>query len=135
MQIIKDYDLLIICFYIDKRIYLDMPKSIFLLLALLLYQNAVKAGLDKYTYLDKIGNWTIERKVDSKSNDIFCRASIFDGGTWFGSRTRLDQNGEIVFPSHTLKRASPNKERLATVKQALEACRSGLIYFPEIFEE
>ncbi len=112
-----------------------MSKSILLFLMLFHVSEAAHAGLDKYTYLDKIENWTIERKVDSKSKDIFCRASIFDNGTWFGSRIRLNKDDEIIYPMEVLKKTTPSKQTITTLKKALKACRAGFIYSPETFQE
>ena len=100
---------------------------------LLICPEAVDAGLDKYTYLDKIDNWIIERKVISKNKAIFCRASILDSGTWFGSRIRLDKDGDIIYPMEALKEITPSKQTISSVKKALKACRAGFIYSPEIF--
>ena len=112
-----------------------MRKTILFLLMPLLFPEAVNAGLDKYTYLDKIENWIIERKVDSKNKAIFCRASIFDNGTWFGSRIRLNKDGEIIYPMEVLNKTTPSNQTITTVKKALKACRAGFIYSPETFQE
>ena len=68
-----------------------------------LNSREARSGLDKYSYLDKIDNWTIERKIDSANKTVFCRASIFTNGTWFGSRIRLDRNDDILFPTKKIK--------------------------------
>ena len=112
-----------------------MLKSILLFLCLFYLPKSANAGLDSYTYLDKVENWTIERKVNSKDKSISCRASIPKNGTWFGARTRLNQSGEIVFPTQTVRKEIPSNETILSIKKALKICRAGFIYLPELFYE
>ncbi len=100
-------------------------------LSLNIFSNAVNSGLNKFTFLDEVKGWTIERKLDHQNNEIKCRASIPLYGTWFSSRIRLNKDDQLVIPSQ-LKAAELTKETvLETVKNALNDCRKGLIYLPE----
>ena len=92
--------------------------------------NVVFAGIDKFSYLDKIGDWTIERKINSLDQSVFCRASVNSNGTWFGSRIRLNESDELIFPKDMLGEDLLFDKRLDSVKIALKLCRESLIYFP-----
>ncbi len=103
----------------------------FLPLIFFLSPQSMKAGLDKYTFLDKIGDWTVERKYDSEDNDILCRASILKYGSWFGARIRLNQDDLLVIPKSLKSKNKISKLDLEKVKKTLEICRSGLFYLPD----
>ena len=115
---------------------MDFLKSegnyyIFLLLFLLLSPKLVlHAGLDKFTYLDQINSWTIERRIDSDTKKISCRAFIPGNGTWFSTRIRVNKNGELVIPDDLSSTELINNEVFEKVNSALKACRSSVIYLP-----
>jgi len=90
----------------------------------------VHAGLDEFTYLDKIDGWVIERRIDSNTNKVFCRASIPFDGNWFSVRTRLNQDGSLVIPSDLSHAELTSHKVITKVKAKLKTCRSGLIYLP-----
>ena len=102
-----------------------------MLVSLLPFCQGVHAGLDKFTYLDKIKDWTIERKIDPVKTTASCRASIIKHGSWFGSRIRLDRNDQLLYPTEALKKIVPSISTIERVKRALKACRAGLIYLPQ----
>ena len=89
------------------------------------------AGLDKYSYLDKVDDWIIERKIDSNTNQVFCRASLPKYGTWFSSRIRLDKNDELVIPYNLLGFDLEAPKIIKDIKSALKACRKGVLYLPD----
>ncbi len=106
--------------------------SLFLfILKLVFFVSAAQAGLDKYSYLDKINDWVIERRVDSSTNMISCRASIPGYWTWFGDRIRLDKNNDLLVPKAVKKSQRPGALELKKVKLALKACRKDLLYIYE----
>ena len=90
-----------------------------------------RAGVDQYSKLDEFDNWLIERKIDSKKDQIFCRASMPEYGPWFGSRIRLDKDEELVFPEQLKVFKIPQSFPLLKIRNALKKCRQSLIYFPE----
>ncbi len=89
------------------------------------------AALDKFTKLDQIGDWVIERKIDSPTKEVFCRASKKGYGTWFSSRIRLNIDNELVVPDQLLSKEKPTESTLKTVRNALKNCRSSIIYYRE----
>ncbi len=96
-----------------------------------IFFKSALAGLDKFSYLDKVNIWIIERKIDSKTNRIYCRASIPKKGTWFSSRIRLDKKGDLVEPFQLKDKSYRSNKAILEVKDALNSCRnSGLIYLP-----
>ncbi len=108
-----------------------MNNFIFLIVALITFASSAEAGLDSFSRLDEIEDWSIERRVDSKTKNVRCRASIPNDYAWFGGRIRLDQNDELVVPHELSRVPPPGFDSLKKVKLALRACRSSLIY---IFE-
>ena len=109
-------------------------KKLTLITSMFLLVNPVEAGLDKFTSLDAIEEWVIERRVDSLTNDVTCRASKSGYGTWFGSRIRLGKKNELLIPEGTSQIKFIDSEIINKVRGALERCRSGLIYVPFEFE-
>ncbi len=87
-----------------------------------------EAGLDRYTLLEKLDDWIIERKIDSLSNKIFCRASIKSHGTWFASRVRLNQSDKLVIPKDLDQSIIPNEVKLQEIKRVLNLCRKSFLY-------
>ena len=91
-----------------------------------------KTGINKFTTLIFVEDWLIERKIDLRSNDVECRASLPRDGSWFGTRIRLGANGELIKPRWILIEEEKIGElRLTKVKRVLKDCRSGLIFLPE----
>tara|TARA_B100000029_G_scaffold443590_1_gene462747 strand:- start:1008 stop:1322 length:315 start_codon:yes stop_codon:yes gene_type:complete len=99
------------------------------------FSDEAQAGLNKFSLLDRIDSWTIERKIDSFKGTVTCRASIFSTGSWFDSRIRLDKDGEIVFPPGQQRKKIDTEKTIENVKSSLKLCRSGLIYMPELQQE
>ena len=96
-----------------------------------LLQFVVLSGLQviqvfagEFRSIDVVEGWTIERRLTEDQRPV-CRASIEDGGTWFSARIRLDSAGTIRIPAG-LK--SPEEIDLAPIRNALERCRSSLLY-------
>ncbi len=90
----------------------------------------LNAGLYEYSYLDEVNGWIIERKIDVETNEVNCRASIPSYGTWFSERTRLNENNELIVISTQNKKKIIQQETVNKVIEALNICRSGLIYLP-----
>ena len=90
--------------------------------------SSVDAGLNKFTKLDQLGEWFIERKLDSSNDKVLCRASMIGNGTWFGARVRLDHNDELVLPPGLVPHKYPGEKKLDEVKYSLARCRSDLLY-------
>ena len=90
----------------------------------------VYAGLDRFSYLDEINGWVIERKIDSNLNQVFCRASIPLSGTWFSTRIRLGKDDSLIVPPEMANNEPIRSEVIENVKNRLRICRSSLIYLP-----
>ena len=103
-------------------------KSSYILFFLFLNPSVALSGLDKFTHLDEVSGWLIERKFDSSTDSVYCRASIPGYGTWFSARIRLNEDGYLLLPpnEHPSKLTEPSL--IEEVKDALRNCRSGLIY-------
>ena len=118
----------------NKTFYLSIKSILKIIIPTFIFSfipREVMGGLDKYSFLDKIDNWIIERKIDSYTNKVLCRASIPNNGTWFSERTRLDRNDEIIYPLHLKIKKIPNSKSVDNVRKNLRKCRSGLIYIQE----
>ena len=105
-----------------------MRVSLILLINLLLIPSSSEAGLDKFTRLDQIDQWLIERMVDTLSNQIVCRASIPEYWSWFGARIRLDKSNNLIIPSDSNGSKQLDENVLLKVKSSLKRCREDLIY-------
>ncbi len=90
--------------------------------------KSTKAGIDQFTKLDKIENWEIERRIDSETQAVRCRASIPNHYSWFGGRIRIKGNGELIVPDEFSKQNLIKKDTLENVRKALKICKKGLIY-------
>ena len=88
----------------------------------------VLGGLDEFTYLDQISGWTIERKINSLTNDVLCRASVYTSGDWFSSRTRLDKYDQLIIIDGFSNFNLTNDSILNQIKDKLKTCRLGMIY-------
>ena len=108
-----------------------MASIILLFLNLFFLMPNAVAGLDKYSYLDSIEDWVIERRINSSTNKTSCRASIPGYWTWFGARIRLNKQNELVVPSGFSKSQIPSTSTIKKVKSALKTCREDLLYFFE----
>ncbi len=113
----------------------NLHKLVPILATICLFPRNAQAGLDKFSYLEKIEDWTIERKVDSITKNISCRASILNHGTWFSARIRLDRNDKLVFPSGSIKKKKTSSSTLTILRRHLKACRTSLIYMPKEAKE
>ncbi|WP_320674872.1 hypothetical protein [Prochlorococcus sp. MIT 1341] len=105
-----------------------------LILIFYLLGASTKAGIDKFTTLDKVGRWEIERKIDSKTQEPRCRAFIPNHYAWFGGRIRLNKKGEVIIPKELTKTYLLNQETIKEVKKSLQSCEKGLIYKIDIKE-
>tara|TARA_Y100001968_G_C18820892_1_gene464574 strand:- start:148 stop:498 length:351 start_codon:yes stop_codon:yes gene_type:complete len=116
-----------------------MKSSRFLKLNLLFYSFCIfidsskigLTGLDHFSFLDQIDQWTIESKLDSTTGQVSCRASIKGSGIWFSDRTRLDKNDKLIIRSEIKNPNLINKHLIAEVKIALSRCRKDLLYLEE----
>ncbi len=90
-----------------------------------------KAGIDEFTKIDQVNDWTIERKIDPSLEKITCRASIYKYGTWFGARIRLDINDDLIVPTEYIDQELPDNSTLEIVKRSLKLCRRGFSYILE----
>ena len=104
--------------------------SIGLFLLTCFFSNAL-AGLDKFSYLDKIGDWIIERKVDSMTGEVFCRASLSGKATWFSARPRLDKTNKLILPEGVSSLTVEEERMISELIPSLKSCRSSLIYLPK----
>ena len=93
--------------------------------------KSVEAALGKYSKLDSVDNWLIERKIDAVNSEITCRASVPGYYSWFGDRVHLNNVDKIVVPSHYSDFEKPKASTISKVVRALKDCRSGLIYTPD----
>ena len=93
---------------------------------------SVSAGLDDFTNLIFIDEWLIERKVNSTTDEIKCRASIPVHSSWFGARVRLSPTNELIRPNWiSVKGDLLIDSKLNKVKEVLRACRLGPLFFHE----
>ncbi len=107
-------------------------KNFFLGILLIFSFTTVKAGLNNFTNLVFVEDWLIERKVDLTNNVTKCRASIPIHANWFGARVRLGPNDELIKPIWIS--VNPNQiidSKLIKIKELLDDCRSGLLFFPD----
>tara|TARA_B100000700_G_C14423211_1_gene569108 strand:+ start:75 stop:425 length:351 start_codon:yes stop_codon:yes gene_type:complete len=89
----------------------------------------VNAGLDHFSNLIFVDEWLIERKVDSSTNGIKCRASIPLHANWFGARIRLGPTNELIKPPWILVKGDVLIDsKLNKIKEVLRDCRSGPLF-------
>ena len=86
---------------------------------------SASAKPERFKEIVRVEGWTIERRLTEDHQPI-CRASIAQGGTWFSARVRLDENGALLTPEGL--EPPEDIEALDSVRQALERCRSSLLY-------
>ncbi len=98
------------------------------LLTLSLIANSTKAGIDKFTRLDRINGWDIERRIDSDTQEIRCRASIPNHYAWFGGKVRINNQGVFHVPEGVSKDDIPDKAAIREIIEAIKTCKKGLIY-------
>ncbi len=73
--------------------------------------------------------WLIERKFDSSSNEIICRASIPFHANWFGARIRLDPTNKLIKPYWIYVKSDLLLDsKLNKVKKVLHDCRSDFLF-------
>ena len=94
-------------------------------LLLLLSLVGTSALAQSFQTIDRVDGWLIERKMDSKQNQV-CRVSLPGGGSWFSARVRLDLNDDLVVPQGLIM---PNKASVDSARKAVRLCRSSLLYF------
>ncbi len=88
----------------------------------------VFAGIDKFSVIDRIENWEIERRIDSEDQSIECRASVPSYYQWFGGRVRITTKGDLIVPDEFNKTKLVDRETVIKIKSAVERCNSDLIY-------
>ena len=96
--------------------------------AFLLFGKSTRAGIDKFTKLDVIKSWEIERRIDSETQEVRCRASIPNHYAWFGGRVRMKDDGKLIIPDEFSSEKLPNEETVDLVRKALKVCKRGVIY-------
>ena len=94
-------------------------------------QSHSKAGLYNFTKLLNVEGWLIERKVFLENDKIICRASIPDHASWYGSRIRLNKDGELVIPYWISSDEKTKESTLIKVRNSLMKCRKGIFNFLE----
>ena len=104
-------------------------KSYFFCTLLISSFTSVKAGLDNFTNLLFVDEWLIERKLDSSTNDIECRASIPSHANWFGARVRLGPTNELIKPPWISVNGDLLLDsKLKEIKEVLRVCRKGPLF-------
>ena len=107
-------------------------KGYFLVALLISSFTPVNAGLDNFTNLIFVDEWLIERKVDSSTNEIKCRASIPLHANWFGARVRLSPTNELIKPHWiSVKSDVLIESKLNKIKEVLSDCRKGPLFLQE----
>ena len=92
----------------------------------------VYAGLDDFTNLIFVDDWLIERRVDSLTGEIKCRASIPFHANWFGARVRLSPKNELITPPWiSVKGDLLLDSKLKKIKDVLRDCSSGPLFLYE----
>ena len=109
----------------------DMKRIFISCLLLTISSSPLKAGLDEFSFLEQIDDWIIERKVDSKTQVVSCRASIKGYATWFSGRIHLNKDGKLVVPKEYISFKHPPLSKINEIKNTLIKCRSSLIYLPD----
>tara|TARA_B100000700_G_scaffold320005_1_gene416433 strand:- start:1007 stop:1363 length:357 start_codon:yes stop_codon:yes gene_type:complete len=95
-----------------------------------LYPKPANAGLNKYTNLDEINNWIIQRRYDGANNRMSCRAYFKGYGTWFGERLRINNDNILIYPDNMKPGLYDNSQEVELVKVFLNRCRKSIIYTP-----
>ena len=94
---------------------------------LVLFLHPCWAGLDRYTELDRVKGWLIERKQGA-DGALSCRAFLPSGASWFSGNIHLDANAELVVPAGRSFEGNP--KQLEAVRNALERCKNDFLYLP-----
>tara|TARA_Y100001968_G_scaffold332366_1_gene390269 strand:+ start:1888 stop:2253 length:366 start_codon:yes stop_codon:yes gene_type:complete len=105
---------------------------IFLLGFLVFYESFTNkgfTGVNKYTKLDKIDDWIIQRKINNIDQSLKCRAFLPRNGTWFGSNVRINNYGQLIVPDDIVYSESENSKVLAELRSALRKCKVNFVYF------
>ena len=106
-----------------------MQRLAYLILLLFIKPLPLKAALDTYSRIDEIDGWLIERKIDTSTKQILCRASVKDSYTWFGGRIRITSAGDLVVPGEFANNFEMiNPSTLKKVREAIRLCNSSYIY-------
>ena len=94
--------------------------------------TSANAGIDNFTNLIFVDEWLIERKVDSSTNEIKCRASIPFHANWYGARVRLGPTNELIKPPWiSVKGNVLLDSKLDKIKVLLGDCRAGPLFLQE----
>ena len=110
----------------------EFLKSFFIGSLLISSLTSVNAGLNNFTNLIYVDDWLIERKVDSSTNEINCRASIPIHANWFGARVRLGPTNNLIKPPWISVNAELLLEsKLNEIKELLRDCRAGPLFLHE----
>ncbi len=73
----------------------------------------------------------IERRVDSLTSELRCRASIKGVYTWFGARVHLDNGGNIIIPKDiNISDVLIKESTISKVRLAITNCKENIIYIP-----
>ena len=114
--------------YLFSRLFIMLPWLLLLTFSELLTNKALTA-VNKFTKLDNIYNWIIQRKINDVDQSLQCRAVLPLSGTWFGSNVRIDKYGHLIVPKGIVYSESENSKVLSDVRSALDKCRLDFIYF------
>ncbi|WP_320677047.1 hypothetical protein [Prochlorococcus sp. MIT 1300] len=102
-----------------------------ILIYCLLFPTKAYSGVNEFTPLDQVEDWVIERRVNSTTNKVLCRAFLPNNSTWFSGRIRLDIKNQLIIPEEMLNTRLPELSSIKKVINALKNCRSSLIYLKE----
>ena len=94
---------------------------------LLLFTSPCRAGLNRYTEIDRVSGWRIERKQGA-DGALSCRAFLPSGASWFSGNIHLDLNGELVVPPG--RSFKGGQQELEAVRDALQRCSRDVLYLP-----
>ncbi len=95
---------------------------------ILLAPRAVISGIDKFSIIDRIGGWEIERKINSKNQSIKCRASLPSYYQWFSGKVRITSTGKLIIPDEFNRSIETNPKTIEKIRKAISHCNSNLIY-------
>ena len=110
----------------------EFLKSYFFGALLISSFTSANAGIDNFTNLIFVDEWLIERKFDSSTNEIKCRASIPFHANWFGDRVRIGPKNELIKPPWiSEKNYVLVDSKLNKIKELLRDCSAGHLFLPE----
>ena len=97
---------------------------------LVLFLHPCWAGLDRYTELDRVKGWLIERKQGA-DGALSCRAFLPSGASWFSGNIHLDANAELVVPAGRSFKGIPNSWRQCGMPWSVAKTISSICRFEE----